>query len=194
MPAKRIVESEEISFDEFDEINTPPPAETDFSELVEKAISRRGLLGAGIAFGTAALVMGTSSLTPVSALAATRRIGFEHVAANGLDTVTVPKGYSWHIVARWGDPMWSNSIEFDQATRGSGASQELAFGDNCDGMALFADGGRSVLAVNNEYVNRSIIYGGVGTGKPQNADDVRKGKAGHGISVRLPARHAVTIS
>ena len=127
--------------------------------------------------------MGTSGLTPVSALAATRRIGFEQVAANGLDTVTVPGGYSWHIVARWGDPMWSNSIEFDQATRGSGASQELAFGDNCDGMALFADGDRSVLAVNNEYVNRSIIYGGVGTGKPRNADDVRKGKAGHGISV-----------
>ncbi len=183
MPAKRIVESEEISFDEFDEINNPPPAETDFSELAEKAISRRGLLGTGMAFGTAALVMGTSGLTPVSALAATRRVGFEPVAANGLDTVTVPKGYSWHIVARWGDPMWSNSIEFDQATRGSGASQELAFGDNCDGMALFADGGRSVLAVNNEYVNRSIIYGGVGTGEPQNADDVRKGKAGHGVSV-----------
>ena len=105
MPAKRIVESEEVSFDEFDEINNPPPAETDFGKLAAKAISRRGLLGTGIAFGTAAAVMGTSGLTPVSALAATRRIGFEQVAANGLDTVTVPGGYSWHIVARWGDPM-----------------------------------------------------------------------------------------
>ena len=55
MPAKRIVESEEISFDEFDEIDNPPPAETDFGKLAAKAISRRGLLGTGIAFGTAAV-------------------------------------------------------------------------------------------------------------------------------------------
>ena len=174
---------ESVSSDEFDEVTAPRPAQTDFEALAEKALSRRGFLGRGVAFGAAAFVMGATGLTPLPARAATPRFGFEPVAANGLDTVTVPRGYSWHVVARWGDPMWSNSIAFDQATRGSGASQELAFGDNNDGMSLFADGGRSVLAVNNEYVNNNIIYGGAGTGKPENADDVRKGKAGHGVSI-----------
>ena len=165
------------------EVNESRPARTDFETLAENAMSRRGFLGRGVALGAAAFVMGAGGMTSFPVRAAAGRLGFEAVAANGLDTVTVPRGYRWHVAARWGEPMWSHSIPFDQATRGSGASQELAFGDNNDGMSLFSDGERSVLTVNNEYVNRSIFYGGTGNGKPQNADDVRKGKAGHGVSV-----------
>ena len=50
-------------------------------------------------------------------------------------------------------------------------------------MSLFDIDGRTVLAVNNEYVNRSIIYGNRESKLPENADDVRKGKAGHGVTV-----------
>ena len=174
----------ELSFDEFDEVHHPRPLETDFGRLVERALSRRSFLGGSVAFGAASFVAscGLASL-PRSASASSDRFGFEAVAANGLDTVTVPPGYRWHVVARWGDPMWSDGAEFDQMTRGTGASQERAFGDNCDGMSLFTHEGRNVLAVNNEYVNLKIIYGGSGSGSPENADDVRKGKAGHGVSV-----------
>ena len=174
----------ELSFDEFDEVHHPRPLETDFGRLVERALSRRSFLGGSVAFGAASFVAscGLASL-PRSASASSDRFGFEAVAANGLDTVTVPPGYRWHVVARWGDPMWSDGAEFDQTTRGTGASQERAFGDNCDGMSLFTHEGRNVLAVNNEYVNLKIIYGGSGSGSPENADDVRKGKAGHGVSV-----------
>jgi secreted PhoX family phosphatase len=175
---------DDLSFDEFDELYSPPPLQTDFGRLAELAISRRALLGRGAAIGAAAFVAAGTGLNPFSARAAANRFGFDAVAANGADTVTVPKGYSWHVVARWGEPLWSDAPDFDHATRGSGTSQERAFGDNNDGMALFVDGDRIVLAVNNEYVNRKIIYGGAGgSGKPQNVDDVRKGKAGHGISV-----------
>ena len=185
MSRTRITETpEELSFDEFDEVHYPRPMETDFGRLVEKEISRRGFLGAGIAFGAAAFVTTAGVLRPSTARAAGDMFGFEAIPTNGLDTVTVPPGYNWHVVARWGDPMWSNSIEFDHMTRGTGESQELSFGDNNDGMWLYNDAeGRSVLAVNNEYVNRKIIYGGSGSGSPENADDVRKGKAGHGVSV-----------
>ena len=174
----------ELSFDEFDEVHHPRPLETDFGRLVERALSRRSFLGGSVAFGAASFVAscGLASL-PRSASASSDRFGFEAVAANGLDTVTVPPGYRWHVVARWGDPMWSDGAEFDQMTRGTGESQERAFGDNCDGMSLFTHEGRNVLTVNNEYVNRKIIYGGSGGGSPENADDVRKGKAGHGVSV-----------
>ncbi len=184
MAKHETTEAIELSFDDFDEMNNPPVAQTDFDVLAEKALSRRGFLGGSVALGAAAFVMGTTSLTPFAVHAADSRLGFEAVATNTLDTVTVPKGYSWHIVAKWGQPLWSDAPAFDHATRGTGASQERAFGDNNDGMALFNDAGRNILVVNNEYVNRKIIYGGAdGTGKPRNADDVRKGKAGHGISV-----------
>ena len=182
MSGKRISETPDLSFDDFDEVHYPRPLETDFGRLVERAVSRRGFLGGSVAFGAAAFVASAGALRPLSAHAADR-FGFDPVAANTLDTVTVPPGYNWHVVVRWGDPMWSNGVEFDQATRGTGESQELAFGDNNDGMALYAHDGRSVLAVNNEYVNRKIMYGGAGSGSPANADDVRKGKAGHGVSV-----------
>jgi secreted PhoX family phosphatase len=65
----------------------------------------------------------------------------------------------------------------------TGTSQELAVGDNNDGMSVFLDGDKHVLAFNNEYVNRSVIYGNRESKKPENADDVRKGKAGHGITI-----------
>ena len=64
----------------------------------------------------------------------------------------MPQGYSWHVVVAWGDPMWSKGSRFNHTTRGSGASQELSFGDNNDGMAFFNVDGHSLLAVNNEYV------------------------------------------
>ena len=53
-------------------------------------------------------------------------LDFAPVAANGLDTVTVPDGYSWQVVARWGDPLWSAGAAFDHATRGTGESQEAS--------------------------------------------------------------------
>ena len=159
----------------------------DFDRLSETAMSRRSFLNSGVAFGTSAFVLGmTGPFVPRIAEAATSassRLGFEALAANTLDTVTVPKGYSWHVVASWGDPLWSTGAEFDQVTRGTGTSQELAFGDNCDGMSLFMDGDDSILVVNNEYVNRSIFHGNRESGLPENADDVRKSKAGHGVSI-----------
>ena len=169
--------------DEFDECFGAWSPRTDFERLAERAISRRGFLGRGAGFGMAAFVMGAAGLAPLAAPGAARRVDFEPIAPNTLDTVSVPPGYGWHVVAKWGDPMWSHSIPFDQATRGSGTSQELAFGDNNDGMALFDDAGRSILAVNNEFVNRRIMFGGVGIGEPDTPDDVRKGKAGHGVSI-----------
>jgi len=171
-----------LSLDEFDEINRIPPETVDFDRVLDRAMSRRGFLGAGVAAGGAALLLGSTALTPVSARAADR-FGFKQVAANGLDTVTVPEGYSWHVVASWGDPLWSKGTAFDGASRGDGASQEMAFGDNNDGMSLFVKDGRSILVANNEYVNRDIFHGNRESGKAETVDDVRKSKAGHGVSV-----------
>ena len=175
-----VVRDHDLSFDDWDDVNSPRPELCDFDHVVDKAMSRRGFLGALTVFGASSFLMGTSALTPAEAAS---RLSFEQVAANTLDTITVPKGYNWNVVTSWGQRLWSHGADFDQATRGTGETQELAFGDNNDGMALFVSGNRNVLAVNNEYTNRSIIYGARESKLPENADDVRKGKAAHGVSV-----------
>ena len=182
-PDTPLMSERPVSIGEIDQCVGSRSMQNDFDRLAEKAISRRGFLGRGVAVGLAAFVVDATRSAPLATPAAVRRLEFEPIGPNTLDTVTVPPGYSWHIVAKWGDPMWSHSIPFDQATRGTGISQELAFGDNNDGMAVFDDGGRTILAVNNEFVNRRIMFGGVGLGVPETADDVRKGKAGHGVSI-----------
>jgi len=169
----------DLTFEEMDEINNPRTEPTDFERLSANALSRRAFIGNSVAFGLGAFVLGAAG----PGHAATSRLGFKAVAANALDTITVPEGYGWHIVTRWGEPMWSDAADFDPETRGTGASQERAFGDNNDGMALFVDGDRHILAVNNEYTNRSIMYDNRASKLPEGADDVRKGKAAHGISV-----------
>jgi hypothetical protein len=171
----------DLSFDEWDEATSPRPTSCDFDALIEQSVSRRGFLGGLAAFGGTALLGGTA-LMPAAAKAASR-LAFEAVAANTLDTITLPKGYSWQAVATWGEPLWSTAPDFDQATRGTAAGQTTAFGDNNDGMALFVDGDRTILVVNNEYTNRQVIFGNRDSKKPETADDVKKGMAAHGVSV-----------
>jgi len=172
--------SKRISFDEFDEIRSPRPEPSAFQGVIDRALTRRSFLGGSIAFSTAAFVLGSTALRPAFAQS---RLGFEQVAANTLDTVTVPPGYNWQVVALWGDPLWSGAPAFDETTRGTGASQELAFGDNVDGMHLFYQGGRTILAANNEYTNTIHIHGNRASGTAETPDDVRKSKAAHGVSV-----------
>ncbi|KAB7613313.1 PhoX family phosphatase [Amylibacter sp. SFDW26] len=173
---------DELSFDEFDEINSPRTEDPQFDAVVDAAISRRGFLSGVLTFGAGTFVMGTSSLVNV-AEAATDRFGFKQVAASTDDTISVPEGYKWDMLVKWGDPLWSDAPEFDEATRGTAASQLRAFGDNNDGMSMFAIGNRHVLVANNEYTNRPIIYGNRDSKLPETPDDVAKGKAAHGVTV-----------
>ena len=108
---------------------------------------------------------------------------FDNVPANDLDTITLPPGFSWRTVVCWGDPLWSSGTEFDAATGGTGESQELAFGDSNDGMEVFSDGRHVLLAANNEYINKRSMFANRSSGHAETLDDIRKSKAGHGVSV-----------
>jgi len=165
-----------------EETTCPERSDSDFARLIKRNVSRRSILEHGIGLGAFTLVAGT--LTPrLAAAEPADRFGFAAVKANRLDTITVPTGYNWHVVARWADPLWSDAAPFDPISRGTGASQERALGDNCDGMMLFQNGAKNILAVNNEFVNRAHLYANRWSKLPENADDVRKGKAAHGISI-----------
>ncbi len=178
------IDHQEISFDEFDEINSPRPEETDFDRVAERFMSRRSFLRGSVAVGASAFVLGTASLSSREARAAASWLNFDPIPANTNDAITVPTGFKSQVVVRWGDPLWTQGVDFDHSTRGTGATQALAFGDNNDGMDIFAGpNGEAILVVNNEYTNRSIMYGNRESKLPENADDVIKGKNAHGISV-----------
>ncbi|MDB4222612.1 PhoX family phosphatase [Granulosicoccus sp.] len=177
-------ELDDLSFDDYDEAINPKPEVNDFDAIVEQALSRRGFMKGVLAFGGAAtLGVTTTALTSISAEASNSRFGFTAVAASTADTIIVPEGYNWHVATRWGDPLFSDAPEFDHATRGTAASQARAFGDNNDGMSMFSDRhGRQILVVNNEYTNRSVMWGNNPDGKYVSDDDINKGKNAHGLS------------
>ena len=171
----------DLSFDDFDEERIPGPPACAFEEMLDRRVSRRGFVQDGFSFGVGAFVLGAAAGALPAVSGAAGRLAFKGVPANTLNTVTVPDGYTWHGVVSWGDPILPGAQEFDPGTRGTAASQEGAFGDNTDGMALFTDSeGRHLLAINNEYTNARVIWPG---GEPEGGDDVRKGMAAHGVSV-----------
>lgn len=171
---------DDLSFDEFDEVISPRPEESDFDRIVDIAMSRRDVLKSVIAFGGVAALGNT--LMPSAATAAPNRFAFDAIGISIEDTFNVPAGYNSNIVVKWGDPLWSDAPEFDHATRGDGKSQARAMGDNIDGMEVYAHGDKTVLITNNEYCNRKIIWGNREEGKPEGADDYLKGMNAHGLT------------
>ena len=54
----------ELSFDEFDELISPPPAETEFENLIERAITRRDVMGGAITFGLSSFLLSSAQSQP----------------------------------------------------------------------------------------------------------------------------------
>ncbi|MCK0167603.1 PhoX family phosphatase [Jannaschia sp. S6380] len=145
-----------LSADEWDEVKNPRPDTSEFDQVVERALSRRGFLSGVIAFGSGAAVMGTGLLTSTSARAqdaASGQFAFEAIPIHTDHTVHVPDGYEWDILARWGDPLFSDAEPFDPSSGVTVASSDKVFGENTDGMERFTVDGRQLIAVNHEYAN-----------------------------------------
>ena len=181
------IDFEDFSFDAFDEARRPAPQSTGFDQVVERALSRRGFLGV-LAYGSGAAAMGlgtgvTGLLSSVSAEAATSRFAFAPIPIATDATVHVPDGYTWQVLARWGDPLFSDAAEFDHATGGDAATSNRIFGENTDGMELFTIGGRQVIAVNHEYVNPKLNLPQNDKGTPASSEDVRKLQNLQGVTV-----------
>ena len=112
---------------------------TYFRDVAAGALSRRAVLGAGVA----ATALGTLATTATPAAAGPRGnqdgerggygLPFTAIApvAVTVDDVTVPRGYSWEPIIRWGDPILKGAPAFDAANQ-SPEAQVRQFGYNND--------------------------------------------------------------
>ncbi|MCU9848737.1 PhoX family phosphatase [Defluviimonas sp. WL0024] len=182
----KATDTHRLSWDEWDEVNDPRPAESGFDRVVERALSRRGFLGGVIAFGSGAAVMGAGTLlsAPAAEAAASGgRFAFAPIQAQTDHTVHVPEGYNWQPVVKWGDPLFADAPAFDHATGGSAEGSDRIFGENTDGMELFEIGGHQVIAVNHETANPEVNLPQNTDGVPATAEDVAKLQNLQGVSV-----------
>ncbi|WP_025807312.1 PhoX family protein [Pseudomonas chlororaphis] len=159
---------------------------TDLEKMV--GLSRRGFISAGALCGAAMFLGGNllsrSVLAASVSAGSSKLLGFEGIAAATSDTITLPPGYKSSVLISWGQPLQKNGPAFDPSGNGTAAAQEVQFGDNNDGMSLFAfpdDKNRALMAINNEYTNYRYLY--PHGGMPQSAEDVRKALASEGVSV-----------
>ena len=167
----------------------PVPNESDnayFPDVAATALSRRALLGAGAATGLA-LTLAAPAAAAKPGTAAAGSLAFEAIApvAAGVDALTVPPGYAWDALVRWGDPIVKGAPAFDVLAQ-TQAAQECQFGYNCDYLDLIPldgdRGTRAVLVANHEYTNENIMF--PPTTDPAQADaDKRTAIAAHGLSV-----------
>jgi secreted PhoX family phosphatase len=184
------VDKRQLSWDEWDELNDPRPAENDFDRVVDAAISRRGFLGGVLAFGSGAAAMGAGTLlSTTSAEAMQARFAFQGIPIATDGTVHVPAGFKWAPLVRYGDPLFSDAPGFTQEGAIPAAGADRVFGENTDGMELFEIDGHEVIAVNHEYVNPEVNLPRT-AGEVQSADDVDTLQKLQGVAVFEVARGA----
>ena len=174
-----------LSPDDWDEVHYPRPERCDFDDIVDEALSRRGFLSGVVAFGSGAAVMGTgmlASTTSAEAQAASR-FAFKPIPVFTDATIHVPEGYSWSVVARWGDPLTTGGAPFDPENGHDAETAQHVFGENTDGMWLYNVDGHEIIAVNHEYANRKTNLPNNEGGTATSADDVLMMQRIQGVTV-----------
>ncbi|OEF30013.1 PhoX family protein [Vibrio rumoiensis] len=154
---------------------------SDFSQIVEKGLSRRRFLQASAATSTIAFFTASPLANAMARPPKTQSLlGFDPIAASTADTVIVPRGYQAQSFIAWGDAIHPSAAAFSQTN--SSADQENQFGDNNDGMTfLLLDRNRAVLAVNNESTSYSTLF--EDSGNTLTAEKVRRSQAAVGVSI-----------
>ncbi|MDF1604185.1 PhoX family phosphatase [Nocardioides sp. YIM 152315] len=162
---------------------------TYFREVAGQALSRRRVLGTGAV--AAGLLAGGALVSPAAAgrprggHGKGRRHPLEFAAiapvAATVDDVSVPTGYRWDAIIRWGDPILRHAPDFDPAAQ-TPEAQAGQFGYNNDYLDVIEtnrSGTRAILVCNHEYTNENIMF-------PPGTDAetvIRTAWAAHGLSV-----------
>ncbi len=144
-----------------------------FRDIASGEYSRRKMLGVG-GIGALTLVVSGPGL-PAAAKGKGHGNGNWHGAPQKsklrfsaiapvdakVDRFTVPNGYQWRPVIRWGDPIFHNVPDFDLNNQTPDA-QAGQFGYNNDYTDIVeipgSHGRRAVLFANHEYTNEGIMF------------------------------------
>ncbi|HEX5648074.1 MAG TPA: alkaline phosphatase PhoX, partial [Steroidobacteraceae bacterium] len=179
-----------------DDIGSNESGNPHLQELIEARMQRRTFLTGSVAAAATGFLGGSLLGASSSALAApgnvpNSRLLFAPIAPSTDDTVRVPDGYSWHVLAPWGTPLLPGAATFAEDASNTAAEQALQVGFNHDGMHYFPlspfGNSRGVLVVNHEYTDASQIYtavqGATITSDAAGREKVAKALAAHGVSV-----------
>jgi secreted PhoX family phosphatase len=160
------------------------------SEMLDAQLSRRTVLGGGVAAGVTAALGGVGTLlTAVPGTAQANGgplFSFQSVPAlpeDGFaDTVRVPPGYRADVLIAWGDPV-SDGPEFDENARNSALEQAWQWGMHNDGMVYFPIDGsdRGLLVQNHEYTDDVLLFED-GTAN-WDAEKTAKSLNAHGVGI-----------
>ncbi len=161
-----------------------------FEYLMQKQISRRGVLQFGLGAMLASVIPLASATTMLRQQSSL--IGFKAIpAADLLDKVVVPEGYRADVFFRWGDPV-SDGPEFNMDASNSAAEQALQAGMHHDAIEFYslpagtANSDHGLLVMNHEYLDTQIIHpdgGFLDSPHTFTADKVRKEQNAHGVSI-----------
>lgn len=149
-----------------------------FRDVASSNFSRRNML-TGMAAASAGLVLATAAGTsPAEALADAveegkkkpglkpgfkpNRLEFAPIdpVEATVDAVSVPEGYDWNAIIRWGDPLFADSPKFDVNNQ-TAEAQAMQFGYNCDYLDILICNSAStkgLLICNHEYTNEKIMF------------------------------------
>ncbi|MGB0218577.1 MAG: PhoX family protein [Sinimarinibacterium flocculans] len=173
-------------------------ANTSFQEVLSKRLERRDFLRGGVTLASATTL---SSLALVGCSdddndggGSPRSLGFQAVAKNLNDAVTLPAGYSAAVLYAFGDPIDGGTPDF--LNNGTDTASDRRAGDQHDGMAYFGlseDGqyapsrsDRGLLVMNHEQVLDAYIHAAgptedINGNRPQ--AEVDKEMNAHGVSI-----------
>ncbi|QBR75089.1 PhoX family protein [Microbacterium sediminis] len=169
-----------------------------FRDIANAVLSRRAALTGGAA-AAAAIVIGANVVGGGQAASAAvpagkggAAFGFTPIAPvpYTVDAFTVPEGFRWDPIIRWGDPIFDAADAFDPMQQ-TAEKQARQFGYNCDYLDIIAhpNGKRAVLVANNEYTNAPIMFPPAAT-EEERLEQLRVTMAAHGMSiVELERKH-----
>jgi uncharacterized protein len=160
-----------------------------FAHVVTARLSRRSVVGGGLAATVVAGAGGIGSL--LNAVPAQARdkpgngknlLGFEGIPVSSADAVVVPEGYTARVLIAWGDPV-SDGPEFKPDASNTAFEQAWQWGMHNDGVVYFPIQGsaRGLLVQNNEYTDDVLLFSdGIAN---WDEEKTKKSQAAHGVSI-----------
>ena len=173
-----------------------PPQNPTLQEIADRRVSRRVLLGGGLAVAAAGFLGGpgrrlfeSSPRGPAEPAPSPgpSLLGFEAVAPSSDDALVVARGYTAQVLIPWGTPLLSSGPAWKKDASNTAAEQAQQVGMHHDGMHFFpsepgpAGSGNGLLVLNHESVDHTFLSPDGST--PMTPEKVRKGLAALGVSV-----------